>query len=458
MKQFRAYLQALPAERLPSELRDVDLASFHYGAWLRERGYDFKQNRETTPLFWDYLRFQRRAITRYFGELADYAREYAAQKGRDVLVSGNFFNLFDQYYPLEPKVDMIITEMRNTRYRQPAWYRYVAGFCGDKPVVVVENPYGGVVPELVAALKLGRGYDRFRQSLYEAAALGANMSVPYGAWMGSVIEDSFHPPHELCAEIQRFLSEHERLFSRRSAAETAVVFSVESDFQRVARRDQFADNRANVSGDEVIPFWQVCAALSDAAQPYDVVFFPDGDLRPDTIAAEQLRQYRTVILPDCQFLTSAQAAVLRSFLEQGGHVLALGAPGANLPADARRALVEHAGTTVRDLRREFALADLPAAPQVRIEPAVDLAIHLQRVADGVAVHFIRYDYDERADCVPALPELTIEVRLPERFTAIAVHSSAGELSAELSLAGDRHRITLRNVPLYGIAVLSNERV
>src|SRR3712207_5397681 len=82
---FRASLQGLPADRRPAELNDVDLANFHYGAWLLERGYDFKTERESTPLFWDYLRFQRRAITEYFGELADYAREYAASKGRSVL-------------------------------------------------------------------------------------------------------------------------------------------------------------------------------------------------------------------------------------------------------------------------------------------------------------------------------------------------------------------------------------
>ena len=45
-----------------------------------------------------------------------------------MLVSGNFFNLLAHYYALEPKVDLIITEMHNTRYRQPAWYRYAAGF------------------------------------------------------------------------------------------------------------------------------------------------------------------------------------------------------------------------------------------------------------------------------------------------------------------------------------------
>jgi hypothetical protein len=458
MKGFRAYLQELPADQLPPELKDANLASFHYGTWLLERGYDFKTNRESTPLFWDYLRFQRRAIERYFGELADYAREYAAQKGREVLVSGNFFNLFDHYYALEPKVDLIITEMRNTTYRQPTWYRYVAGFCGDKPVVVVENPYGGVVPELVDQLKVGRGYDRFRMSLYEAAALGANMSVPYGAWMGSVIEDSFHPPHELCVEIQRFLAEHERLFSRHSCSDIAVVFSVESDFQRVARRDLFADNRANISRGEIIPFWQVGQALSDAAQPYDVIFFADGDLRRDTISAEQLRQYRTVILPDCHFLTPPQAEALRGYLENGGRLLALGTPGTNLPEDNRRTLLEHKRTMIIDPQREFVLADIPVDPQVRIQTAVDVAINLQRVETGVALHFIRYDYDKQLDRVPELASLALEIRLPERFTDIAAHSPGGELEADLTVEGEWHRIELRNVPLYGIVSLSNARV
>jgi hypothetical protein len=366
-------------------------------------------------------------------------------------------NLFDQYYPLEPKVDMVITEMRNTTYRQPAWYRYVAGFCGDKPVVVVENPYGGVVPELVAQLKVGRGYDLFRMSLYEAAALGANMSVPYGAWMGSVIEDSFHPPHELCVEIQGFLAENEHLFSRRSYAEIAVIFSVESDFERVAQRDQFADNRANISRGDVIPFWQVAQALSDAAQPYDVIFFPDGDLRPDTITTEQLRQYRTVILPDCTFLTATQAQAIVGYLQAGGRVLTLGKPGANLPEDTRHRLIGHAGMAIRDATNEFGLEDLPIATQVRIDGASNIAIHIQRIDGGAAIHLIRYDYDQMLDRVPALPAISLEIRLPEHFTSILAHSPGGMLRASLDGAEDLHRIELRDAPLYSIVVLSNDK-
>src|SRR6266702_3590032 len=77
------------------------------------------------------------------------------------LISGNFFNLFEHYYALEPFVDVVVTEMRNTLWRQPEWYRHAAGFARGKPLVVVENPYGGVVPEMVRALADGRARDRF---------------------------------------------------------------------------------------------------------------------------------------------------------------------------------------------------------------------------------------------------------------------------------------------------------
>jgi hypothetical protein len=45
------------------------------------------------------------------------------------------------------------------------------------------------MPESDRAAQNGKGYDLFRMSMFEAAALGANMSLPYGSWMGSVIED-----------------------------------------------------------------------------------------------------------------------------------------------------------------------------------------------------------------------------------------------------------------------------
>ncbi len=453
MGQFRDYLQALPADGLPSDLAETDLSGFHYGAWLRERGYDFKTEREATPLYWDYLRFQRGAITRYFGELADYARAYAASQDRSVLVSGNFFNLLDQYYALEPKVDLIITEMRNTRYKQPAWYRYVAGFAGPKPVVVVENPYGGIVPELVAELKEGRGHDLFRLSLYEAAALGANMSVPYGAWLGSIEEDAFWAPHRLCVEIQTFLADHERLFGRTTANEVAVVYSIESHFGPGGRREEFANTIVNAAGG-TSPFWLAGEALADAAQPYDVVFFPDGTLRPDAMEAADLGRYRTLVLPDCAALTVAQSLLLGAFLDGGGRLVVWGDLGLNLPGLERQRLLGHAGTRRLGPEEAFGIGHLADGPQVRVEGDADVALNLQRVEGGVALHLVRYGYDEARDAVASVAALTIEVRLPERYDRLTVHDPAGVMTGELEREGEIHRLRLRDVPLYGIAVLA----
>jgi hypothetical protein len=451
MKQFARYLEELPADRRPAELAGENLPGFHYGRWLLERGYDFQEGREQTPLFWDYMRFQRRAIALYFGELADYIREYGRSVGREVLVSGNFFNLFDHYYALEPKVDVLITEMRNTTYRQPEWYRYVAGFAGRKPVIVVENPYGGVVPELVAMLGRGRGHDLFRMSMYEAAALGANMSVPYGAWMGSVVEDSFWAPHDLCVEIQSFLADNERLFSTTSASELAVVFSIESSFRDEAHR-RLADNRFNPMEDEQPAFWTVCSQLADACQPFDVLMFPDGDLRPDTLRPADLAPYRVLVVPQCDHLTDAQAGLLEAFLESGGKLAVVGSLGGNLAPERRAGLLKHAGTTALGADADPA-AMLPGGRQVEVDPALDAAVCPHRIPGGVALHVLRYGYDEALDHVPPLGRLRISIRLDTPVSRCRAVSPEGEVHCEVSRDGERYVIDLENVPLYTVVEL-----
>jgi hypothetical protein len=450
MTQFREYLRQL--DQAPPELDGVDLETFHYGEWLLGQGYDFKEGRERSPLFAHYMRFQRGAITRYFGELADYAREYGRAQGREVLVSGNFFNMFEHYYALEPKTDLLITEMRNTRDRQPAWYRYVAGFAGTKPVIVVENPYGGVVPELISELGRGRGHDRFRMSVYEAYALGTSMSLPYGSWMGSEIEDAFYAPDELCTEIGEFLAGHEALFSQSSAAEVGVVFSVESSLaQEEAARAALANNRLNLLPDQLAPFWAASEALCDALQPYDVVMFPDGTLRADTVTSADLARYRVLVLPDCAILTDRQADALLGYLDGGGRAIVAGRLGDNLDAGRQKRLAGHA-RALRVAAPAEVVTALPDGRQLTAPDGLDAAIGLHRVADGVAVHILRYAYDAAADRVPELGDLELRVRLADLAVAGA-EAVPDAVGVELRSSGPVHTIRLRDVPLYTVVIL-----
>jgi hypothetical protein len=199
-----------------------------------------------------------------------------------------------------------------------------------------------------------------------------------------------------------------------------------------------------------IPFVDACAALSDARQPYDVVFFPEGELRADTLTPEDVRQYRTLVLPGCHYLTQPQAALLRAHLDAGGRVVAIGELGTNLADDARRALTEHEGTTTLD---RLDAAALPGGPQLAVDGDADFAVCVQRVDAGAAVHLIRYDHDDAADAVRPLPELELELRLADAFSHARAFSPEGELHASLAVDGDVHRLRLTDVPLYGVVLL-----
>ena len=137
-------------------------------------------------------------------------------------MAGNFFNCFPEYDAMVASSDLLVTEMRITGSRQPWWFRHAAGFSQGKDVLVVENPYGGVIPELVQELNQGKSYDLFRLSIYEGAAMGTGMTLPYGSWLGSEIEDSYWAPKILANEVGQFLESIDGLRSHTSANEAAV--------------------------------------------------------------------------------------------------------------------------------------------------------------------------------------------------------------------------------------------
>ena len=458
MKGFRQYLLELDTSLLDASerrvLADVDLASFHYGDWLQQLGFDFKNGRESTPLFGLYYRYQCAAIRRHFNELATYAREYGRTQGREVLVSGNFFNVDPQYLALADDVDIVITEMRNTTYRQPEWFRYVAAFAGDKDVLVVENPYGGVVPELVDKLHQGRGHDLLRLSLFEGAAFGANMTAPYGAWMGATIQDSFYAPHEVVTEVQSFLADHDDLFSKQTWNSVAVVFSVESTRALISRQDQ-SDNIRNARDESIeVPYRVVTRALAWSAVPFDVVIFADGVTADDRVHEDHLHRYRTLILPSCTYLTPGQAQALRGYLDKGGCCVVVGGLGDNLPRDMRDTLSRH--EYMRQGVMDSVPSLLPLGRQVLVD--ADCGVNIQRLEDGAAaVHIVNYAYDEDADAATRAVDVDLAVELdPPRSQAIAFASDGSVTRLAVQVDGTRHSLRLPSLGVYTIVVLTDD--
>jgi hypothetical protein len=307
----------------------------------------------------------------------------------------------------------------------------------------------------VEELKLGRGHDLLRLSLFEGAAMGANMTVPYGAWMGSRIEDSFWAPHELATGIQTFLADHEDLFSTESWNEVAVVFSIESNRALIARQDA-ADNISNARDESVeVPYRVATAALASAAVPFDVLLFTDGVTADDRVDPPALRRYRTVVLPSCTFLTTAQGLALVNYLEHGGRLVVTGELGTNLPDALRARLADHPGV----VRAHHSDVDgmLPAGRQVAGDGLVDVASNLHRLADGsAALHLVNYGYDRSRDEVVPLRDVRLDVGLPFVPVTATLFSHDGTTAdVPVSVEDGRCRLDLAELPLYSIVVLAD---
>jgi hypothetical protein len=82
-----------------------------------------------------------------------------------------------------------------------------------------------------------------------------------------------------------------------------------------------------------------------------------------------------------------------------------------------------------------------------------MALNIQRVEQGAALHVIRYDYDHAADGVPALDRVTVDVRLPGGWALAGGYRPDGDLDVSHEVSGDVQSLTIRDVPLYCVVLL-----
>jgi len=424
MKQMRRYLATLPVGQLPAELASLDLETFDYRQWLIDRGFRPGDNPQTFPLYAEYARSQQLAIVSTFAELVTAARDYAAQRQVPLRIAGNFYDCAPYYDPMVELVDVLVTEMRDTRYQQPWYFRHGVGLARGRALVAVENPYGGLVPALHEQLKAGRGHDRFRLTIFEASAMGANMALPYGSWLGTEIRDSYSAPRQLALECGAFLEEIDRLITPRSPHRTAVAYSVRSMMRATLDSDQFSDQGRWFepiyrSGQPPASYWPVLEALSRGTVTYDVVVFPDELLRPNDVSAQSLARYDCLVLADMWALSPAQHQAVCEFADAGGEVLVHGSYGLELSDAEVAALFERPGV-IRIASIEELAARAGTEVQAALGPLAAVNLCLTE-GGGLAVHVLNYDYDEAADAVRVRTEVPIRIRAGEPYRRALLH-------------------------------------
>ncbi len=472
MKQFNTYLKDRQLRaNLPDALQRMDLDTFHYGDYLKAQGAEFPGKASETPFFTEYFQFQMKIMTGYFKELTDYVRAYGRSKGREVLVSGNFFHVMHQYMPLQPEVDIIATEMRNTLYRQAYWYRYANGFANGKPMTVVENPYGGIVPELLENLRAGKMAEQFQLMLLEATTFGCNLSVPYGGWMGNTIRDAFYAPKEPTMAVQKFLKAKDHLISNVSGAEIVVNYSYPSYYYRENDAVENDPNQATMlsptmNKDVVMPFWDIIKAMSKQHVPFDVLISSDGDLFRDEFSLASLRRYKCLVLPDNNKMTKEQLLTVLSYLADGGKVVVYGRLADEMgDAELAARILAHPGTVQCDPAEKlygFITSIRHALPdrkfQIEVEGRPDIGLHPHLLANGgLAVHIVNYQFNRDKDRVIPVERAAFRVRCERPVSGVAVHTLNGEsISADWRYADGYLTVTIPSLPLYALVECSLE--
>lgn len=433
VKQFRQYLLEKKQAGTLSELYDgIDLKTFDYGQYLHESGVEHPNE---SPMYRDYYEFQMRAVKKHFTELVDFARDYARKtQGREILLSGNFFNCMPVYYPFENTVDIVITEMEHTLFRQPHWYRYINGFSGDKQVIVAENPYGGIIPKLLEQLNHGKGYDLYKILQLEASVYGCNMSVPYGGWMGNTIKDAFYPPRDVTEQIQTFLMDNDSWFSKKSGAKILVPYSFPSYYWREVTRtgganDMVEDdsilfyNSTDRDGENAsrMPFWEAIKVLSDRQAIYDVCMFGDDELRKDTVASDDWSAYELIVLTECNYLTKNQAWELEKYANNGGKILIWGRTAENIPEwmeqiennknivfcenpDNKKEAVAQFEKTFLELQKDISYVSVETE---HLGNLIGVGTHKNQ--KNVSVQLLNYNYNETDDQVKVIRDVTVKI-------------------------------------------------
>jgi hypothetical protein len=252
--------------------------------------------------------------------------------------------------------------------------------------------------------------------------------------------------------IQDFLADHEQLFARGTVNDTAVVFSVESNFFEVVEEVYLSKKAAGDNGEagsRATAFQRAAHAIGISGRPFDVVMFHDGRLRDDDASAATLSRYSRVVLPDAHSLTPRQVDAVLGYLEGGGSVTVTGRLGATEPGTRVDDIRTHARTSVADAHDAGAL--VPGTAQVEIA-APRVATNLQSVSEGrVALHVVNYDYDETADATVVARDVEVAVRLPFETARAVVHAPEREPLEATVTSG---RFTIPELGCYAIVELT----
>ncbi|MBG6054920.1 hypothetical protein IWX81_001331 [Salinibacterium sp. CAN_S4] len=399
---FRNFLTQSPSTRHEAVRKILGAARLDIKAWLLGEGLS-RIDEAPAEVADAYAEFTKDSLTRSMRELADYARTYAMEHhGRRVAVSANVYDALPVYDEFVDFLDVLVPEHAHTRWNQGVWTRYAAAFARGLPLCAGINPYNEhTLAELSDGFARGKLSSRLSTLMFEAAALGINLAVPYGSWMGNQRPGAMYVPAGPTSAAQDFIVENAELIDAEPANPVAVLYSVESNYLRAARalRGTPEKQTGRHSLELAQPPLVLAGDLVQSGIAFDVVFVSDTAERGELLL-NSLAGYDVVMAHGCERLSDQQLAILEDYLRSGGRIIADDAFGGESNSAGVARLVGAPGFSTGNRVPKDAILDLGGSDEHE-----SIAVSLRRVrtdsdGDRAALHLVNYQFDEDADRVP----------------------------------------------------------
>jgi hypothetical protein len=283
------------------------------------------------------------------------------------------------------------------------------------------------------------------------------MTLPYGSWLGSEIEDSYWAPKILTDEAGQFLESVDALRSRVSANEVGVLYSVAANLRAEIDSGKWDDPGEPFSpaAGAVPPtgYWDAIERLSGDCVPFDCVALPDERYRDNDVTAASLARYRSVVAAGCRHVSEAQHRAVRGYLDGGGTVVIAGDYALNLPETTRQQVTAHDRARYADID---ALTGQLDDRQVRCPGAGTLAVNLDAIsASESALHIVNYAFSRDEDACTPRSFLDIAVRTPHSVGTATVYAPGRPPEpVAVTRDGSRTRLVIPRLDVYAVVRLA----
>ncbi len=485
MSMFRQYLASrYTAQQLSTQFGIGNIATFHYGNYIRARGLSDSWRTEPwkVPLSRDFTQFQQEASVSFIRRLTTVTREYALNTyNRPVAFTANLDGFYPSLLEYAGLLDYFTTELPISRNGYAPADRTIVDYKMGR-ALGGKAAWGLFSVATVADLApRGPMNNLVRLLIAESYAARGALILPYRnyGWSPQVGPVWFEGDGGAQRNFYAFPQEYSPIFDDRSSvADVALIYSQATD---AARWETY---RPSYRG--------TALAMLDSQVQFDVVPLGAGSNVPDWPGDDKLAGYHAAVMPFGACVSESQVQRLLDWASRGGTLILTGETGAcdlagtqNRNQTARPFLtegtyslgkgkvvriVEDLGVTYGRSRqasvRERLNAQLRASAQSPItapNAPASLAILADRTLGGAAVllHLLNGNYRVASDTLLESGPVQLQVNLPsglrnaESLSAylISPERSSPEL-LPLTVAGGQATLIHASVKTYDAILIA----